>query len=222
VIVQAPNVGNAKETEQDLPVICVVGSNYYQMKRKNPCPTNLKHYLSTRDSVIDQDLHRHMRNPMDLSLAAYKRNASAWHMPVKNKELPPGCTAYTSNSAISAEVFNKSHGICVRDDYILIIANFSPFITITAWGEMSPAQRDALLNAWPLALHLDPLVELIQRRVDLWVGHGKTLVWNPFWSWREQKGLTPWMLTYNLSRRGIGSIDVAGAKPQNAEYPRYC
>jgi len=126
VVIQGPNVGNPTRTldpELSLPVICVVGSNYYQREPPQPPRTSLEHFLSLADPVIDPDLYRGMRNTLDLSLAAHNRNRSAWNARSKCYELPSKCEAYGSRSALAAVTVETCVGVFVRDDYILVVTN---------------------------------------------------------------------------------------------------
>jgi hypothetical protein len=216
VVVQGPNVGNPTriiDQEMDLPVICVVGSNYCQKAPVKHNRTMLQHFLNLTDPVIDNELYRGMRNTLDLSLAAHNRNSSAWTARQNSDDLPTKCEAYGSESALKG----VSIGAFVRDDYILVISNLSPFITIVAWTKLN--QRDDLLEAWKPEYHLDALVDLIGKQVDLWVGHGKTSVWERFWTWREPKQLNPWILTSNLSQWTLIDYRKAGIAPKNTDYP---
>jgi hypothetical protein len=221
VVVQGPDVSNASNKESNLSVICAVGINYSQTDRTEPCPTSLEHYLNRADSVCDHDLHRDMRDPLDLSLAAYNRNTTAWVAPEQNRGLPSKCKAYASDSALAGLAFQTSDGVFVLDDYILVISNFSPFLTKDLWGNFSANQSKGLLDAWPPRRHLDPLVELLRDRVDLWVGHSKDSVWKPFWTLREQKKLDPWILTFNLSGLGLVAIKATKNDPNSREHPLY-
>jgi hypothetical protein len=222
VVVQGPCVGKPDrilDPERRLPVICVVGSNYYQRDAPTPRRAILDHFLSLADPVVDHDLYRGMRNTLDLSLAAHNRNRSAWIDRPNSDDLPSECKAYGSKSALAGLTVETPAGIFVRDDYILVVTNLSPFITIDDWTNFSVGQSKELLKAWPPTNHLDPLAGMLGECVDLWVGHGKVFVWQRFWSWRESKKLKPWILTSNLSLRTLRDDRKAGTAPKNTDYP---
>jgi hypothetical protein len=222
VVIQGPNVGNPTRTlnpETRLPVICVVGSNYYQRDQPKPRRTILEHYLSLADPVVDHDLYRGMRNVLDLSLAAHNRNTSAWVSRPTSGDLPSGCESYGSKSALARLTVQTPARVFVRDDYILVISNLSPFITVDYWTNFTVGQSKELLKAWPLTTHLDPLATLLGDRVDLWVGHGKTSVWGDFWKWCQQKKLGAWILTSNLSTTTLRDNRRSGTAPKNTDYP---
>jgi hypothetical protein len=222
VVIQGPNVGTPTRiinSKIRLPVICAIGSNYYQRDLPKLPSAVLEHFLNLADPVRDHDLYRGMRNTLDLSLASHNRNTSAWVARLNSDDLPSKCKAYGSKSARAGVTVNTPAGVFVRDDYILIVTNVSPFITIDDWTSFSVGQSKELLKAWPPTNHLDPLATLLGDRVDLWVGHGKTSVWGHFWKWREQKKLAPWILTSNLSTRTLRDNRKSGTAPKNTDYP---
>jgi hypothetical protein len=132
-VVQKPSEADHNEP---LPVVVAIGNNYTQSKRSS---LPLDHYIQTATSktawVEDSKLGMDMRRPLEFAWSACLRNPSSW--------------TSGPHPAASALVSQPS-------TYILVVSNFSPFLTKSLWMDLKRRERDALLAMWPPLKHLNP------------------------------------------------------------------
>ncbi len=172
-------------------VIVAIGINYFQLPDKVDPPV-LKRHLADSDgqpTVKDIYTKEDMRHPLNYTLEAHHRKATRW----------------------TEGGFASDH-ICRFKDYILVVTNFSPFITRSRWLDIKPAAHRKKILELCNFCHLDDLVELIDHHggAELWIGHGSATVWNRFDAFRQRHDLQRWINTYNLS--GLGIIAMKRAK----------
>lgn len=167
------------EEPNPLPVVVAVGINYYQSSAAATYP-ELTHWLKTSSGSLKVGENTRMRAVTQFALKAYQRNSDEW---------------------VKARVAAKN--IPAFPKYHLVAMNLSPFITRCQWSNIPTIYRNAILAAWPWRTHLDAFLKDIARVTDLWIGHGVTHVEPYFITWRQAHSLTQWMITYNLSGRGL-------------------
>ena len=149
---------------RSLPVICVVDINYSQDPKNFwnkwnpylPSSTNLK-----IPTIQDFGLGRSIRNPLDLTLAAYGRDQTAWEQPARGNEPSSTIPAYASRRALlNCLQFKAKFGVLMRFDYILIATNLLPFIANLSWSKCIKQNGNpcgALEQLWYPVWHLDAL-----------------------------------------------------------------
>jgi hypothetical protein len=99
--------------------------------------------------------------------------------------------------------------------------NLSPFITLKSWSELSVPDRIAILSAWPWPPHLLAFSRVLGGTVDLWIWHGMTFVTPLFSGWLSAHPVPSWLLTYNLSGLGKGSMRKAQKNPSHPLHTLY-
>lgn len=176
----------------DLPVIVGVGINYGQTPRPLVSSYPERHLLTQKGHLVeDKPPAIGMRHAVDATCNAYQSNWTLW----RDYGYAPSVRLPT-----------------ISEDYILIATNFCPFLTKVEWTQNPPLppipaeEKTKLLDAsWP-PHHLDDLHAHLNGSVDLWVGHGKVAVWQPFAYWRRMRGISNWLLSANLSTRWPATI----------------
>jgi hypothetical protein len=190
------------------PVVVAVGSNYTQshravrQRRFTPFLTDACGNPTIVDPVWG------MQQATKFSLESYRRNGPRWLSP----------------KAISTSPHAKGRlPIPVNQDFILVAANLSPFITTIPWGNIPPSVRQNILGIWPYTNHLHGLFQLIGNNVDLWIGHGRCdpLIWITFKSWVLGLNIANWMTTFNLSGLGLRAMRNAQSNPTQTYYPLF-
>ena len=186
--------------KQRVPVIAAVGINYTQSKKGTTFP-NFHRYLtdkSGRPTIEDQASG--MQRALHDTLAAHTRNGPTW---VKDNRSSSGFSPDTS------------------DGYILVAINFVPLITIKPWLRLTATAQSGLLHLSTGLNFVSPLYTLLSGSVDLWAGHGKTVVWPLFRSWLATAKPKRWMMTHNLSGLGCASMANARKNCQNPDHPYF-
>ena len=187
--IQSVAIDNSSEgVGHPLPVVAAVGINYHQSHSAITWPpfTNYLGVTSTgAPQIIDAGLSG-MRSATDFALAAYHRNGPIW---VAESMAAPGIQS--------------------TKQYQLIATNLSPFITLKAWSKLSTMNQATTLSAWPWQNQLDAFYSAFSPVVDLWIGHGTSQVRPNFLKWRRHHNIARWMVTYNLSRLGLLSMNNA-------------
>ena len=202
IAVQPPRDLNAR-----YPVVVAVGSNYTQTPG---APTQSTFTRFLKDACGNPTIlaHSGMRDGTDFSFQSYRRNRPQW----------------LSSKAIRSSPHAQGRlPISVKQDFILVATNLSPFITTIEWGNIPPPVRQNILDIWPYTRHLNGLFGLIGTNVDLWIGHGRgdPLIWTIFKSWVLGLNIGNWLTTFNLSRPGLQAMRNAQANPTQTYHPLF-
>ena len=199
------NVTQETPDDQDCIVICGVGINYSQGKPHATYP-NIEPWLYTlRGNTWVEDYAPAMRRALDSNITTYLLNSAAW----------------SKNGYASSPNLLRHWNPAMRNPYILIATNLSPFLTQKLWTKQSTTSSSQLLNLWNPNDHICDLRRELGNEIDLWVVHGKQAVW-PLFDNKSCTGEFPnWMLTHNLSGLGMVNIGNFWKKPliQSARPP---
>jgi hypothetical protein len=158
-----------------------------------------------------------------MCLAAYNRNKDSWHHPHTYwKAISERFASNDATSRLGLEGWDPTEH---ESDFILIMTNFSPFITRLEWQALVQARPrgcSELVDRWPATAYLDDLYDAIGDSVDLWMGHsavdGTRWVWPGFEHFVRRRGIQEWMLTPNLSPRSHLYLDGAFRKSKNPRF----
>jgi hypothetical protein len=164
-------------------VILLIGINYDQYNKEDyPLFTR---YLGS--SIVENpeapSSKDYVRIGIETSLIAFQRNEGNWKSAAfwRGGRLP---------------VIASSDAVPLRD-YIIVVTNFYPLITRHTWSaKKTERERNFITSLWRPAWHLEPLMEKLEGRVDLFIGHGKGEVWEKFDEWRDRLAC-PWLKIYN-------------------------
>jgi hypothetical protein len=203
VVVQPPK-SNESSINQQLPVIVAVGINYYQ----EPLAVGpaFRPYVNThRPGRWVTDPSSGMHGSIDFALSAYRRNGATW--------------ASTICRAAGGRCYASAPASPLLNDYLLVIANLSAFLTLKQWRRHKKSDTAKLLSLWPPwppvigREHLVDMTTVIESSVDLWILHGPATVFPHANTLFRNLGWNPWLLTYNLS--GLGKVNMikAGKNP---------
>ena len=196
-----------------LPVICAIGINYTQNGR---CSTNdIFPYDEGGVGVVRSTAST---SAVVSVLAAYERNRNAW---TTRKAVGPESPMefYGSPKATSRT------GAVKKGDFILVMTNICPFITMTEWAKQPQHVLERLVGECSAYRHLDDLYDTLGGTIDLWIGHsalpGTRWVWPAFSSFVRRRGIEEWLLTANISPRSHLWFEGAFRKAHHPLYPWY-
>ena len=132
-------------------------------------------------------------------------------------------TAHTQNGSTWVTGGRSSGGLSqtISTEHILVAINFVPFVTTKPWLKLTATDRHGLLHFATGISFLASLYSLLAGSVDLWVGHGKTVVWPLFHPLRLAAKLGNWVTTHNLSGLGCASMANARKNPSNPDHPYF-
>jgi hypothetical protein len=215
-----------KAVERPMPVIVAVGINYSQDAKTDNGERRMFNHLGVKSNDTLVVSNTQCRPAVAMCLAAYNRNSEAWqHSPPHLESI---AERFGSNEATKRSKLTSQRWDELPTRFILIMTNFSPFMTRLEWQPLAEAYPDAcneLIERWPATDYLDDLHREIGRSVDLWIGHsaieGTRWVWPEFLRFVDGHDIDDWMLTPNVSKRGHLYLDGAFRSESNPRFPLF-